>query len=64
MRLFIFYTAEGYTEDPNGNEVCNCQMLGVASGNGIVSARDNLLKKVTGFFSTDLAFRRLWVENC
>lgn len=28
MNKYIIYTPEGYCEDPNGNDVCNCQVLG------------------------------------
>lgn len=28
MNKYIIYTTEGYCEGPNGNEVCNCQLLG------------------------------------
>ena len=28
MNKYIIYTTEGYCEDPRGNEVSNCQLLG------------------------------------
>lgn len=28
MNKYIIYTTEGYCEDPNGNEIDNCQYLG------------------------------------
>ncbi len=28
MNKYFIYTTEGYCEDPNGNEISNCQCLG------------------------------------
>lgn len=44
MADFIFYTAEGFTQAPNGNDIENCQVLGIAKGKDNVEAKDNLLK--------------------
>ena len=44
MADFIFYTAEGFTQAPNGNDIENCQVLGIAKGKDKVEAKDNLLK--------------------
>ena len=45
MADFIFYTTEGFTQDPNGNDIENCQMLGIAKGKDKVEAKDNLIKE-------------------
>lgn len=44
MEDFIFYTTEGFTQAPNGNDIENCQMLGIAKGKDKVEAKDNLLR--------------------
>lgn len=38
MTDFIFYTTEGFTQAPNGNDIENCQMLGIAKGKDKVEA--------------------------
>lgn len=45
MSQFIFYTSEGYTESPSGKCVENCQLLGVADGETVKEAFDNLLRE-------------------
>ena len=45
MAEYIFYTAEGFTQAPNGNEIENCQLLGKAYGDNTNQALDNLLKE-------------------
>lgn len=45
MAEYIFYTAEGYTQAPNGNDIENCQLLGRAYGDNTNQALDNLLKE-------------------
>ncbi len=45
MAEYIFYTAEGFTKDPQGNNVENCQLLGIAFGNNEQEAKENLLKE-------------------
>ncbi|MBE6331053.1 MAG: hypothetical protein E7070_01925 [Bacteroidales bacterium] len=45
MAEFVIYTTEGFTQDPNGNDIENCQMLGEACGNNLDEAKDNLLKE-------------------
>ena len=32
MSEYIIYTTEGFTQDPNGNDIENCQMFGIAKG--------------------------------
>lgn len=44
MAEYIFYTPEGYTEAPDGDEIDNCQMLGRATGADRNEALMNLLK--------------------
>ena len=51
MNKYLIYTAQGWTEDPNGNEVDNCQILGRAEGYDKDEALDNFLKN------------NPWVEN-
>lgn len=44
MAEYIFYTTEGYTQAPNGEDVENCQMLGRTYGNNKHEALQNLLR--------------------
>ena len=44
MREYIFYTAEGFTQAPNGEEIENCQLLGCAWGTNTHHALQNLLR--------------------
>lgn len=43
MSEYIFYTSEGFTQDPNGDDVENCQLMGIASGLDAKEALLNLL---------------------
>lgn len=45
MAEYIFYTTEGFTQDPEGEEVENCQLIGRAFGNDENEAKNNLLKE-------------------
>jgi len=45
MKEFIFYTAEGFTQAPNGEDIENCQLLGCACGKDRDDALNNLLKE-------------------
>ena len=45
MAEYIFYTTEGFTQDPDGEEVENCQLIGSAFGNDENEAKNNLLKE-------------------
>lgn len=45
MAEYIFYTAEGFTQDPKGDEVENCQLIGRAFGENENEAKNNLLKE-------------------
>lgn len=42
MNRHIIYTYEGYTEAPDGSEINNCQMLGIAPGKDKKEAIDIL----------------------
>ena len=45
MAHFIFYTSEGSSEAPDGEDVENCQMLGYAEGENANLALENLLRQ-------------------
>ena len=54
MKKYIFYTTEGFTQAPDGEDIENCQLLGCAYGQDKQEAMDNLLTenpwiKVRGF---------------
>lgn len=40
MNKYLIYTTEGYCEDPNGDEVANCQLLGRVEANDKAEAID------------------------
>lgn len=41
MKSFIFFTNEGFTQDPNHKEISNMQILGDGSGENILEAFKN-----------------------
>lgn len=43
MTEYIFYTPEGVTQTPNGEDIQNCQILGSAFGKNKHQALKNLL---------------------
>lgn len=45
MAKFIFYTKEGFTQAPDGNDIENCQLLGLAYGNDKHEALKNLINE-------------------
>ena len=45
MTEYIFYTTEGFTQAPDGNDIENCQLLGRAFGKDKHDALSNLLKE-------------------
>ncbi len=45
MAEYIFYTTEGFTQAPDGNDVENCQLLGCVFGDSSRHALENLLKE-------------------
>ena len=48
MSEYIFYTTEGFTQAPNGNNVENCQVLGRAFGKNIKKQGAISSKKILG----------------
>ena len=67
MNEYIFYTTEGYTEGPNGEQVENCQLLGTAFGIDHNEAMDKLFDEnpwiaQAGFTPYGVLWRRL-AEN-
>ena len=38
MKSFIFFTNDGFTQDPNHKEISNMQILGDGAGNNITEA--------------------------
>ena len=46
MTEYIFYTTEGFTQAPDGNDIENCQLLGRAYGKDKHDALSNLLKEI------------------
>lgn len=45
MAEYIFYTTEGFTQAPDGEDIENCQLLGRAYGKDKHDALSNLLEK-------------------
>jgi len=45
MKEYIFYTTEGFTHAPDGDDIENCQLLGKAFGNDKNEALKNLQKE-------------------
>lgn len=45
MTEYIFYTTEGFTKAPDGEDIENCQLLGRAYGIDKHDALSNLLKE-------------------
>lgn len=45
MTEYIFYTTEGFTQAPDGEDIENCQLLGRAYGKDKHDALQNLLKE-------------------
>lgn len=43
MKKFMFYTADGYTQDINGKDIENCQILGWGNGVNLNEAHQNFL---------------------
>jgi len=47
MNEYIFYTPQGFTQDPRGNDIENCQLLGRAFGKSKSQAMESLLNENT-----------------
>ena len=45
MTEYIFYTTEGFTQAPDGEDIENCQLLGRAYGKDKHDALSNLLNE-------------------
>ncbi len=68
MAEYIFYTDEGYTQDTNGNEIENCQVIGSAFGENKEEAKTNLLREnpwieKVGFDTKRFIVRQLLTEE-
>lgn len=68
MNEYIFYTTEGFTQNPGGVSVENCQVLGRAIGKNEKEARYNLLKgnpwiEEKGFATTNFIVKQLLTEE-
>lgn len=68
MADFLFYTTEGFTQAPNGNNIESCQVLGIAKGKDKMDAKDNLIKDnpwiaEAGFNNSDLIVKQLLSEG-
>ena len=64
MTKYIFYTTEGFTQAPDGNDIENCQLLGRAYGKDKHDALSNLLKekpwiKESGFEPCEIICKEL-----
>ena len=64
MSEYIFYTTEGYTQSPKGEDLENCQLLGSAHGSDSHKAMLALLKSnpwITehGFNPKNILFKEL-----
>ncbi len=45
MKEYIFYTIEGFSQAPDGEDIENCQLLGRSHGKDKQDALQNLLKE-------------------
>ncbi len=64
MNTYVFYTQEGYTESPKGENIENLQILGFVKGENVSRALENLLKenswiKESGFDKNSILARQL-----
>lgn len=42
---FLFYTADGYTQDLELNDTENCQIIGISNGSTLSQAYSNLIEE-------------------
>jgi len=66
MKKYIFYTADGFTQDSSENEVENCQILGWSSGVSPDNAFKNFKKEnqfVKNFNFDDILCQELLSEK-
>ena len=64
MKTYIFYTPEGYTGSPNGENIENMQILGFAAGQNVSQALESLLNendwiKENGFHKSSILAKQL-----
>lgn len=45
IKKYLFYTSDGFTQDINGKEIENCQLLGTACGEDITKAYKNFFSE-------------------
>ena len=45
MKKYLFYTTDGFTQDIDGKEIENCQLLGTSCGENITIAYKNFLNE-------------------
>ena len=60
---YIFYTTEGFTQAPNGEDNENCQLLGRAYGEDEHSACQNLLKENPWIVRNDYNPSKIFCEK-
>lgn len=66
MKKYIFYTANGFTQDLNGSEIENCQILGWSDGINPDNAFNNFKKEnrfVKNFNFDDILCQELSSEK-
>ena len=62
MSEYIFYTTEGFTQDPKENNIANCLVLDRTFEKNTKEERWNLLKKnheEAGFDTTEIIVKQL-----
>lgn len=57
MKSFIFFTNEGFTQDPNHKEIPNMQILGSGEGDEILEAFKNF--KQNQSYLSEFTFREV-----
>ncbi|MFT7004982.1 MAG: hypothetical protein ACJAWW_002348 [Sulfurimonas sp.] len=57
MKEFIFFTNEGYTQDPNNKVIDNMQILGDGTGNNVVEAFTSFKRNQT--YLSEFAFKEV-----
>ena len=58
MKKYIFYTSEGFTEDENGNDTNNCQILDWQNGKNEKDAFKNFKKE-----NTNISFKNIHCQE-
>lgn len=57
MRSFIFFTDEGFAQDPNHKEIPNMQILGTGNGDEILEAFKNF--KQNQSYLSEFSFKNI-----